>query len=127
MRINSTMEYAVYNPKNKPVDQLPVIYGFNNGGSDDWWTGVLMAEDGTCLGSHICSHESYMYGDLGIEVGTRPDRHEDFQKHYPEGYRMDFVSRKDVKKHEGLMKAFRLNKIQGEKAKEADKLKENVA
>jgi hypothetical protein len=25
--------WAVFNPHDKPLDELPVIYGFNNGGS----------------------------------------------------------------------------------------------
>ena len=102
--------YAIYNPKDKPVNELPIIYGFNNGGSDDWWSGVLIAEDGTCLGGHTCSNEGYMLNDLGILEGTRPDRHEGFIEHYPEGYRMDFVSRKDVSTHIGLTKAYKLNR-----------------
>ena len=47
--------YALHNPKSLPIAELPVIYGFNNGGSEDWWNGMLLAEDGTYLGSHVCS------------------------------------------------------------------------
>lgn len=89
-------QFAIFNPHNKPVDQLPVIYGFNNGGSPGFYYACLLAEDGTSLGSHICSHEGFMYGDLGILEGHRADRHEGFRKHYPEGYRMDFVPEPDV-------------------------------
>ncbi len=104
--------YAIYNPHNKIVETLPVIFGFNNGGSEGWYSAQLLAEDGTHLGGHICSHEGYMTGDLGILEGTRPDRHEDFKKHYPDGYRMAFVSFDDVLKCEPLVKAFKLNKLQ---------------
>lgn len=85
-------QYVVYNPHNKPVDELPFIIGFNNGGSRGMLQAVLIAEDGTFLGGHGCSHECYMRHDLGILEGTRPDRHETFRKHYPDGYRMGFVS-----------------------------------
>lgn len=103
--------YAVYNPHGKPIEQLPVIYGFNNGGSPGWYSGCLLAEDGTSLGSHVCSDEWFMYGDLGIIEGSRLDRHEDFRAHYPDGYRMDFVTSERVKKrdHPGLEAAYRLN------------------
>lgn len=104
--------WAVNNPNNKPLEELPVIYGFNNGGSTGWFTGMILAEDGTYLGGHVCSHEGYMEHDLGVLEGSRPDRHEDFKKHYPGGYRMEFVSASNVKKHEGLMKAYRLNREQ---------------
>ena len=111
-------EYAIYNPHDKPVDDLPLIYGFNNGGGGDLWHAQLLAQDGTALGNHICSHEGFMPGDLGLVPGSRPDRHETFQKHYPDGYRMDFVSYDDVPSHVGLKEAFRLNKEQAAAARE---------
>lgn len=108
---------AVHNPNELPVDDLPVIYGFNNGGSPGGYSAVLIAEDGAGLGGHFCSAEGYMPHDLGIIEGARPDRHEGFRKHYPDGYRMEFVSMPDVKAHEGLMAAYAKNQ---EKAAEAE-------
>ena len=108
--------WVVYNPHNKPVAELPVIYGFNNGGSPGWYTAIALAEDGTCLGSHVCSHEAYMPFDLGVLEGAMPDRHEnDYQKHYPDGYRMEFVSSNEVKDHVALNEAFRLSNETKEK------------
>lgn len=97
--------YAVFNPHNKPVEELPVIYGFNNGGSSGWLSGALIAQDGEVLGGHVCSHEGYMRADLGILEGSRPDRHDEFRAHYPDGYRMDFVPSADVMTHSGLDEA----------------------
>lgn len=105
------MKYAVYNPNNKSIEELPFIYGFNNGGQVGFMHAQLLAQDGTPLGSHLCSSESFMYADLGIYEGTRPDRHEHFKEHYPDGYRMDFISYEDVNNHEGLQAAFELNKL----------------
>jgi len=96
---------AVYNPNQRPVEELPVIYGFNNGGSPGWFSGQLLAEDGTPLGGHLCSHEGYMPHDLGVLEGTRPDRHEAFREHYPGGYRMEFVSYDQGETHPGLQAA----------------------
>lgn len=101
--------YAVHNPENKPVEDLPVIWGFNNGGSPGWYSAVLIADSGDCLGGHICSSEGYMPHDLGIIDGSRPDRHEAFREHYPTGYRMDFVPASQVKNHAGLMAAYKRN------------------
>ena|SRR3990167_987684 len=101
--------WAIYNPHNRPVEELPVIYGFNNGGSPGWYSGQLIAEDGHALGGHICSHEGYMESDLGILEGSRPDRHEHFREHYPEGYRMQFLTLKQVRNHVGLDRAIELN------------------
>lgn len=101
---------AFFNPHDKPIAELPVIYGFNNGGSPGWYLASLLAEDGTGMGSHICSAESYMPHDLGILEGTRPDRHEHFQKHYPDGYRMQFIPEREVRAgHAGLDAAYEKN------------------
>lgn len=88
--------WAVYNPHKKQLSDLPVIFGFNNGGSPGWYSAVLIAEDGTGLGAHLCSHEGYMEHDLGILEGTREDRHEAFREHYPDGYRMEFLTLEEV-------------------------------
>lgn len=103
--------YAVFNPHGKPVDELPIIWGFNNGGEPGWLRAQLLAEDGTALGAHICSAEGYMLHDLGILEGTRPDRHETFRKHYPDGYRMEFVGSPQSKIHSGILAAYEKNQI----------------
>lgn len=102
--------YAHFNPHGKPLEDLPVIYGFNNGGGPHFYDAVLISEDGKILGGHGCSHEGYMLSDLGILSGSRPDRHEEFKAHYPDGYRMDFVSYADTREHQGLKDAFDLHK-----------------
>ena len=99
--------WAVHNPHSKPLEDLPVIYGFNNGGAPGWFSAVSIAQDGHVLGGHCCSNEGYMEHDLGIIEGSRPDRHEEsYRKHYPDGYRMEFVRTADLKEHQGLAAAF---------------------
>lgn len=100
---------AVYNPLDMAISELPIIYGFNNGGSRGWCSGVLVAEDGHYLGGHACSDEAYMLHDLGILHGCREDRHDTFKLHYPDGYIMEFVPFDSVKEHEGLQHALALN------------------
>lgn len=101
---------AVFNPHSKPLEELPVIYGFNNGGSIGFLDAVAIAEDGNVLGSHLCSYEYYIPGDLGLLEGSRPDRHTNsYQVHYPDGYRMEFVPSSEIETHEGLKKAFKAN------------------
>lgn len=102
---------AIYNPHNKTLDALPVIYGFNNGGHSGWYSAALLAQDGTELGGHICSHEGYMPHDLGILEGTRPDRHEKFREHYPDGYRMEFIPSDALDAHEGFQEAVKQHEI----------------
>ena len=114
---------AVFNPHGRPLEELPAIFGFNNGGSPGWMSAVLLAEDGTHLGGHVCSSEAYMPADLGVIEGTREDLHEKFRKHYPSGYRMEFVRGENVGKHQGLEEACRRHQ---EKAK-ARKLLEGGA
>ena len=106
--------WAVHNPKDLPLADLPIIYGFNNGGSPGWYTAQLLAADGMALGSHICSHEGYMEHDLGILEGSRSDRHETFKEHYPDGYKMVFIGVDEVKECAGLLEAYRLNQEEQE-------------
>jgi hypothetical protein len=103
------------------------IFVFSNvrGGGDG--PALALADDGTCLGSHWCSHEGYAPHDLGVIEGTRPDRHETYKKHFPNGYEMEFVPSAKYKGHEGLQKAIALNKIQGEEAERASCAKESSA
>lgn len=110
------LKFAIHNPHNKPVEELPAIYGWNNGGSPGWLHAALLAEDGTGMGSHVCSAECYMLGDLGLLEGSRPDRHEGFREHYPDGYRMVWVPTNEVQTHPGLEAAYQRNQ---EKAKVA--------
>lgn len=107
---HDSLRPAVVNPYGKRLDDLPVIYGFNNGGPPGWMSAVLLAEDGECLGGHCCSSEAYMPADLGILEGTRPDRHETFRAHYPDGYRMEFIPGHLVRDHAGLALAIDRNK-----------------
>jgi hypothetical protein len=103
---------AVFNPHGKPLDELPAIYAFNNGGSPGWYSAVAISADGHCLGGHCCSHECYMQNDLGVLEGTRTDRHaESYQKHYPNGYRMEWVPTDQLKAHVGFREACRLNAL----------------
>ena len=88
------------------------IYCFSNTYSGGDGIAYAMAEDGTVLGSHWCSHEYFVPRDLGIEEGSRPDRHETYKKHYPDGYEMEFVPASEVSSHPGLKKAFELNQLQ---------------
>lgn len=105
---------AIYNPHQKPLDQLKVIYGFNNGGSPGWWNAVAITEDGLVVAGHLCSHEGYMPNDLGILEGSRPDRHEHYREIYPEGYRMEFVPSEDLKSHDGFKEAIEKNQFLAE-------------
>jgi hypothetical protein len=82
------------------------------------WTWIIITFSAALLlgflGGHICSSEGWMLKDLGIMINSRPDRHETFKKHYPDGYRMDFVSLADVETHAGIQKAIELNQAQVE-------------
>lgn len=112
---------AFYNPHERPVEELPIIYGFNNGGRPGWLIGQLLAEDGTGLGGHICSSEAYMPHDLGCLEGARPDRHEEFRTHYPDGYRMVFVGASESETHPGIEAAYKKNQEEKTAAEAEDK------
>ena len=92
------------------------IYCFNNGGSAGMLMAVAIAEDGTCLAQHCCSHEAWMRHDLGIESDWK---HEQYDAHYgPGNWKLEWVD--DVRAHGGLTEAFRLNQLQGEAAQASE-------
>lgn len=82
--------YTVYNPLNKPLEDLPKIFCFNNTMPPArWFECLAIAEDGTLLASHLCSHPDFLYQDLGVYEDTSPSKHkESYQVHYPDGYKM---------------------------------------
>jgi len=102
---------AIFNPKGVNPAELPAIYAYSNvvGGGDG--IAYAMAQNGHVLGSHWCSNEGYVPHDLGVLEGTREDRHEVYRKHYPDGYRMEFIRSSEVLAHPGLSEAYRLNQI----------------
>jgi len=104
------LKWVSYNPLSKPVEELPQIFGWNNGGPPQFLSACLIAEDGTALGGHCCSAEGFMLYDLGIVEGSRPERHETFRAHYPDGYRMVWIPSNEVMTHSGLDRACELNR-----------------
>lgn len=70
---------------NQPAgdESKPAIYLFSNSRDGDG-AAYAMAEDGTVLASHICSHWGYMKHDLH----DRADRKVLYEEHYPDGYRL---------------------------------------
>jgi len=102
---------VVFNPLALLTEDLPIIYGFNNSNAEQQINqmnyGVLLAEDGAFLGSHISSNETFLVGDLGIcDASISKPRHELFQEYYPEGYRMLFVASRHMLTHKGLLATY---------------------
>jgi hypothetical protein len=95
----------------------PKIFAFSSvvGGGDG--IALAMAEDGTVVDSHYCSNEAWVPHDLGV---TCDWHHEEYKKHYPDGFEMEFVRAADVESHAGLIAAFALNQKQAEAAKAAE-------
>jgi hypothetical protein len=106
----SRSDFDIYNPHGRPMCELPTIWGYNAGKCGSaMWHAQLVADDGARLGGHVCSSEGFMYGDLGILKGSRPDRHAEFRDHYPDGYKMDFVPHAEVPTHDRLQKALKVS------------------
>lgn len=106
-----------YNPCDLPEDSLPIIYGFsgqfsNAGAGRIGVLGILLTEDGVCLGKHVHSSEGQiLHNLLAVRVDrnaltkAQKKRREDFENHYPKGYRLTFVKASDVPEHKGLAEA----------------------
>lgn len=87
----------------------PKIYVFSNVLHGQEGPCYALAEDGTVLETHWCSNEAFARLDLGMIPGMRSDRHETYQKHYPDGYEMEFIPASAVDQHEGLKRAYEAN------------------
>lgn len=86
---------------------MHTIYCFNNGGSQDWYVAMAIADDGHALASHICSHPSYMQHDLGL---TSDWKHDNYNAHFGVGnWKLEWVE--DPRNHPGLQEAYRLNQL----------------
>ena len=93
---------------------LPIIFVWCNNCSPGWHGVQAMAEDGTGLAGHICSHHGFIPHDMGFDPdGWKRDL---YAAHYPNGYHLLFVE--DPRNHPGLMAAYALNQKMAEKAKE---------
>src|SRR3954470_9982435 len=83
----------------------PAISLFSNSHDGDG-VAYAMAEDGTVLGSHFCSHWGYMKHDLH----DRADRLGRCEKHYPDGYRLVVLGKSQLPPPEVIER----NRQQGE-------------
>lgn len=88
---------------------MPKIYAFSNvvGGGDG--PCYAIAEDGTVVGSHYCSHEGWASHDLGV---TSDWHHDEYKAHYPDGFEVEFVPCAQIETHDGLQAALKLNREQ---------------
>lgn len=81
------------------------IYCFSNGGSNQWYYAMAMADDGHVLAQHVCSNVSFMAHDLGI---TSDWKHDNYNQHFGEGnWELEWVAEPLV--HKGLQAAYRKN------------------
>lgn len=86
------------------------IFGFFDGKNPNAGsTGIAINEDGIVLASHWSSNEGWCQHDLGMD-GFCVWHHDEYKKHHPDGYNLEFVSICDQKNHEGLQSALKKNK-----------------
>jgi hypothetical protein len=87
----------------------PKIFVFCNSCSPQWHHFAAIAEDGTALAGHICSHHGYAAHDMGVdEKGWKRDI---YAKHYPDGFEVEYVEvtcAADIDAHAGLKAALDL-------------------
>lgn len=105
---------AVDSPTASPVapnaaTDKPKIFGFVNGGSPGWWNVSAITEDGLCISGHCCSHPSWGPHDIGA---TSDWHHDVYRQYYPDGFTVEWVA--DVKAHDGIQRAFALNRAMTE-------------
>jgi len=89
----------------------------NAGKGTDWQVVMAMAEDGTCLASHVSSSESFAKHDIGI---TSDWKHETYKKHCPDGYELVWVDDARPGNHPGLDAAYAKNQATGPMPNESE-------
>lgn len=111
------VEPFIYNPKNRPEAELPVIYGFpTTQYGDTDWGGIALTQEGVKLAQHVSSCEGWLAIDLGTSKFGNAVRHNTFVEHYPDGFKTEYVDSQQTE-HEGLKAAIeacnRLNRPEG--------------
>lgn len=109
-----------FNPNNKPLSSLPIIYGYDAGDQ----VALVITADGRPLGGTAgIKDDDSMRCVLGItEDATerRTLRVSDeeiearmgwYKEHYPNGYRTEFITASDTASHRGLVNAIRASKV----------------
>jgi len=66
--------------------------------------GFALAEDGTALAKHLSSSVVFSKHDMGI---TSTWHHDEYKKHYPDGYELEWIDEKDLGSHAGYQEAVR--------------------
>jgi len=79
--------------------------------------GYALAEDGVGIASHYSSGENWSKHDMGI---TSDWKHAYYEKHYPNGYELEWIDFKDLDNHEGYLKAMELNAQQKSESEKGD-------
>lgn len=91
-------------------DKKPKVFVFCSSCAPGWHYAVAIAEDGTCLADHLCSHHGYIAHDMGIsEEGWKRDL---YAAHYPDGFDVEWVPNPRSGQHAGLDAAYALNLLQ---------------
>lgn len=89
------------------TDRKPTIFVFCNGCAPQWHSIVALAEDGTGLTGHVCSSHGFIGHDMGFTSNWKRDH---YDKHYPDGWELEYVEVHDIDSHARLQRAFELNR-----------------
>lgn len=84
----------------------PKIFVFINGGIPGLLHVTALTEDGHFIAGHGCSHEHFIYHDMGFTSDWKHDR---YNEHYPDGWELVYVPREVAlaRTHKGLEEAYK--------------------
>jgi hypothetical protein len=92
------MEKKKFN-QNAATTQLPKIFCFIHGVNNIGCFPVALAEDGEALAGHCSSNVGFARHDIGF---TSDWKHDEYSKHYPNGYELVWLDDNDRKDAEFL-------------------------
>lgn len=96
------------------TETLPKIFCFINSVDSFGYFPVALAEDGTGLAGHASSNLDWAKHDIGFHSHWK---HENYQKHYPQGYELVWLEEDDMESP-GIVKALENNKALAELQKQ---------
>ena len=69
--------------------------------------GYALGEDGAGLASHLSSSEGFSRHDMGL---TSDWKHDIYNKHYPDGFELEWIELDQLESHPGYQAALARNK-----------------
>lgn len=104
-RHGKPIDPLIYNPAHRPIDELPVIYGYVSGANPKGCLCLAVSSDGDYLGNRWCTSPEFMAYDLSLAIDGGCQMIKFYLERYQNGFRCVAVPHGEEDSHVGLQKA----------------------